>query len=83
MKGSELTSIAQRIVGVSCILGLIQKEVSKEICITRAVIAKYESVITIFCNTHNVNKDWLLTGNGEVFIKTVALIKESDIGERT
>lgn len=57
-------------------LGLTQQEFASRLNIGRGTLANYEvgrnepidAVITLICQTFNVNEDWLRNGNGPMFI---------------
>ena len=75
MKGGEIVN--ERIKELRSRLGLTQEEFSSKIGLSRNFIAQIEtgtkkpSERTIFdiCEKFNVNKDWLRTGNGEMFVE--------------
>ena len=58
-------------------LNLTQQEFAGKLGVARNNIAGYETntrnpsdaVIALICREFNVNKDWLLTGEGDMFIK--------------
>ena len=75
MKGGQIVN--ERIKELRSRLGLTQEEFSSKIGLSRNFIAQIEtgtkkpSERTIFdiCEKFNVNKDWLRTGNGEMFVE--------------
>lgn len=66
-----------RIKEVRKCLNLSQESFGKRLGVSRSVINNLERNITglkeplfeLFCKTFNVNPDWLLTGNGDMFIQ--------------
>lgn len=58
-------------------LSLNQEEFANKLKIGRSTIANYEagtrepvaSVLSLICQTWNVNEDWLRTGSGEMFVE--------------
>ena len=58
-------------------LNLSQESFGKRLGVSRSVINNLERNVTelkeplfeLFCNTFNVNPEWLLKGNGEMFIQ--------------
>lgn len=83
MGGSDRKSCCKRIKELRKELKLNQTEFAEAIFLKRAIISHYEngvniptnSIIAHICNAFNVNKDWLLTGKGEIFIKTAEVTK--------
>lgn len=65
-----------RIIAIRKSQGLSQQEFAERLNIKRGTIANYEcgrnepidAVITLICKEFNVNKNWLLTGNGEMLL---------------
>jgi transcriptional regulator with XRE-family HTH domain len=83
VKGRDPNSIGQRIIDIRSMLNMTQEDISKDIYVSRSAVGQYETgvklpsraVIAHICNTYNVNKDWLLTGKGEIFITTAEVTK--------
>lgn len=83
MKGRDITSFSKRILELRKALKVNQTEFANTIYVTQGMVSQYEksvkipsnSVIAHICNTYNVNKDWLLTGKGEIFINTAEVTK--------
>lgn len=67
----------QRIKEIRNILNLSQREFGEKLGVSRDVISNIEYArvepkkvfIQLLCTTYNVNEDWLLTGQGEMFFK--------------
>lgn len=57
-------------------LGLTQQEFANRIGVKRNTVGQYEigrndptdTVVSLICREFNVNRDWLLTGTGEMFV---------------
>lgn len=69
------STINERIVEIRKTLNVTQAEFGREIGVGRGVIANIENNLTEakpllidqICKVYNVNKDWILTGDGETF----------------
>ncbi|WP_096636402.1 helix-turn-helix domain-containing protein [Clostridium cochlearium] len=69
-------SIAKRVTNIRKSNNLTQKEFGEKLGVSRDVIFNIESgrvkakdlFLTHLCDIFNVNKEWLLTGEGEMFI---------------
>lgn len=65
----------ERIKQIRKILNMTQQEFADKLGIKRNTVATYESgrnkpidaVVTLICNVFNINKEWLLYGNGTMF----------------
>jgi transcriptional regulator with XRE-family HTH domain len=74
-KNSEKNSIKERIKAVRAALKLSQRDFAKGIYISQSLCAAIElderkinnRHIQLIANKYNVNKDWILTGKGEMF----------------
>ncbi len=63
-------------------LGLTQKEFGLKLGVSRDVISNIENgrvepkeaFINLLCSLYNVNKKWLETGEGEIFLNTTSQI---------
>jgi transcriptional regulator with XRE-family HTH domain len=87
-----VSNICQRGVNLREFLGLNQSTFATELDIKRPTLAGYEKgtfppstdFLIKIRETHNVNIDWLLTGNGEMFLssqeKTLANSQKSSEG---
>lgn len=72
------TRMNERLVKLRKTLGFkTQQAWADDLKLKRGTIANYEigrnvpidAIITLICDKHNVNKEWLLTGEGEMFIE--------------
>lgn len=69
--------IGNRIKSLRKALNLTQQEFADKIDVKRNTVAQYEigrnepqsAVVTLICNTYNVNRHWLETGEGEMFLQ--------------
>ena len=67
----------ERIVKLRKVIGLTQQQFADEIGIKRGTVANYEvgrnepteAVKRVVCETFGVNREWLETGEGEIFVK--------------
>ena len=67
--GKRLKEIRQK-------LGMTQETFAKKIDVTQSAITNYElekrqppdAIVSFICREFKINKDWLLNGNGEMFI---------------
>jgi transcriptional regulator with XRE-family HTH domain len=70
-----VSSISERIKSVRKALGISQKDFCGGIYLSQSFFAKIETgmrnpnerVYELICNKYKVNKDWLITGKGEMF----------------
>ena len=68
-------TIGNRLRAVRKALGLTQQEFAAEVGLKQSTIAMYEighgkaseRVITTLCKEYDINRNWLLTGEGEMF----------------
>ena len=68
-------TIGNRLRAVRKALGLTQQEFAAEVGLKQSTIAMYElghgkaseRVIATLCKEYDINRDWLLTGEGEMF----------------
>lgn len=73
MKGGEI--LKERIKQLRNVLGLTQQKFADRLGLKRQTIAAYEigniepsdSTLLLICKEFCTNKEWLLTGNGEMF----------------
>ena len=80
----------ERIKQVRNYFGLSQTQFSRKIGKTAGCIAKLESgqckiskdTFDSLCSTFNVNKEWLLNGTGDMFIKEMSPVDRSSFGSR-
>jgi transcriptional regulator with XRE-family HTH domain len=76
-KNKEDEYMRERIVKLRKVLGLTQQQFADEIGIKRGTVANYEvgrnepteAVKRVVCETFGVNREWLETGEGEIFVK--------------
>ena len=69
-------TIGNRLRAVRKALGLTQQEFATEVGLKQSTIAMYEMghgkaserVITTLCKEYDINRNWLLTGEGEMFL---------------
>ena len=69
-----MSDIGKRIRSFRKSLGLSQTDFGKPLGLKQAIIGQYETGIRnitdrnidILCKTYNINKNWLLTGQGEI-----------------
>ena len=90
-----VSTINERIKAVRKKLGISQRDFCCGIYLSHSFYAKIETgtrnpnqrVFELICNKYKVNKDWLITGNGEMFnesspdmelLQITELIKELD-----
>lgn len=67
----------QRIKEIRNILNLSQREFGEKLGVSRDVISNIEYgrvgakkvFVQLLCTTYNINEDWILTGQGEMFLK--------------
>jgi transcriptional regulator with XRE-family HTH domain len=72
---ADFTTTSERIKAVRKALGISQRDFCAGIYLSHSFYAKIETgtrspnerVYELICNKYNVNKDWLLTGRGEMF----------------
>jgi transcriptional regulator with XRE-family HTH domain len=73
-----VSSIRERIKAVRKALGICQRDFCKGIFLSQSFYGQIETgrrtpnerVYELICNKYKVNKDWLLTGKGEMFSET-------------
>jgi len=90
-----VSTTSDRIKAVRKALGISQKDFCGGIYLSRSFYAKIETgtrnpnerVFELICTKYNVNKDWLITGNGEMFgepppdvelLELVEIVKQLD-----
>lgn len=79
-----MSDIGKRIRFFRKSLGLNQTDFGKPLGLKQAIIGQYETGIRnitdrnvdILCKTYNINKDWLLTGQGEMQNKNNTILLE-------
>lgn len=83
-RGLSMSDIGKRIRFFRKSLGLNQTDFGKPLGLKQAIIGQYETGIRnitdrnvdILCKTYNINKDWLLTGQGEMQNKNNTILLE-------
>ena len=80
---------AERIKQIRKILGMTQKEFSIEIDIPERTVATYETgrepsmlFLARLCGKYNINANWFVTGEGEMFNAPKYEQVESDLARR-
>lgn len=83
-RGRYMSDIGKRIRSLRKSLGLNQTDFGKPLGLKQAIIGQYETGIRnitdrnidMLCKTYNINKDWLLTGQGEIQNKNNTILME-------
>lgn len=65
-------------------LGITQMQMSKDLCLSNGYLSKIElgqqpvneRLVKLLCDTYFVNKEWLLTGEGECFCERNVLVND-------
>jgi len=84
-----VSTVSSRIKILRQKLGITQKDFCKHIYLSHSFFANMERgerkpndrICELICNKYNVNKDWLLTGKGDMFSKTPPDIELEQITE--
>ena len=79
-----MSDIGKRIRLLRKSLGLNQTDFGKPLGLKQAIIGQYETGVRnitdrnigMLCKTYNINKDWLLTGEGEIQNKNNTILME-------
>jgi transcriptional regulator with XRE-family HTH domain len=82
-------TVYERIKIIRKTLKISQREFVKRIYISQSLLAEMETgrrnvnkrIIQLIASQYNVNKDWLLTGKGEMFTESMTNIKFEELTE--